>query len=96
MSRFEVDSARVALAGTKVQGTVSAIREEVATMLHHLQDLQSVWQGQAAASCAELVAEWQGVQARVDDALDGVQRALGSAARTYADAEAQAASLFAR
>lgn len=95
MSRFEVDSARVAQAGSKVQGTVTAIRSEVATMLHHLQDLQSVWQGSAAASCAELVAEWQGVQVRVEEVLDGIQRALGTAAQTYADAEAQAARLFA-
>jgi WXG100 family type VII secretion target len=96
MSRFEVDSTRVALASSKVEGTVTAIRSEVTTMLHHLQDLQSVWQGQAAASCAELVADWQSVQLRVEEALDQVVHSLGSAAQTYADAEARAASLFAR
>jgi WXG100 family type VII secretion target len=95
MSRFEVDSARVALASSKVDGTVSAIRSEVTTMLHHLTDLQSVWQGQAAEACAGLVAEWQGVQLRVEDVLETITRSLGSAAQTYADAETQAARLFA-
>jgi WXG100 family type VII secretion target len=96
MSRFEVDSGRVAQASSKVDGTVTAIRSEVATMLQHLQDLQSVWQGHAASSCAELVAEWQGVQVRVENALEDIVRSLGSAAQTYSDAEAQAAGLFVR
>lgn len=95
MSRFEVDSEQVALASSKVAGTVTSIRSEVTAMRHHLAELQSVWQGTAAAACAALVEDWNVVQARVEESLDGIQHALGSAAQTYADAEARAAGLFA-
>ncbi|PJI93995.1 WXG100 family type VII secretion target [Luteimicrobium subarcticum] len=95
MSRFEVDSAQVALASSKVSGTVTSIRSEVAAMRHHLTELQTVWQGAAATSCAALVDDWHAVQARVEESLDGIQRALGVAAQTYEDAETRAAGLFA-
>ncbi|HWK91197.1 MAG TPA: WXG100 family type VII secretion target [Luteimicrobium sp.] len=96
MSRFEVDSARVALAAGTVERTAATVRSEVAAMLHQLQELQATWQGAAAERCAELVAEWRAVQARVEEVLDGVQVGLARAARTYEEAEASAAALFGR
>ena len=96
MSRFEVDSARVALAAGTVERTATTVRSEVAAMLHHLEELQATWQGEAAARCAELVTDWRTVQTRVEDVLDGVQVGLTRAARTYEEAEASAAALFGR
>ena len=93
--RYEVDSERVAQASAAVQGSVGAIRGEVGTMMRHLQDLQSSWHGSAATSFAGVMGQWQATQTQVEAALDAVTAALASAARTYADAEAQASRLFA-
>ena len=48
MSRYEVDSARVAQASAAVHGSVTAIRAEVGAMMRHLTDLQASWRGGAA------------------------------------------------
>jgi WXG100 family type VII secretion target len=92
--RYEVDSERVAQASAAVNGSVGAIRSEVAAMMRHLQDLQSSWQGGAATSVAGVMGQWQATQTQVEAALDAVTAALSAAARTYADAEAQASRLF--
>ncbi|AEG45312.1 WXG100 family type VII secretion target [Isoptericola variabilis] len=92
--RYEVDSERVAQASAAVSGSVGAIRSEVAAMMRHLQDLQSSWHGSAATSFAGVMSQWQATQTQVEAALDAVTAALASAARTYADAEAQASRLF--
>ena len=65
-------------------------------MMRHLQDLQASWQGGAATAFAGVMTEWQGAQVHVEAALDSITAALGSAAQTYADAEAQASRLFLR
>ena len=70
MSRYEVDSARVAQASTAVGGSVTAIRTEVGAMLRHLQDLQASWQGGAAPAFAGVMTVWQGAQVHVETALD--------------------------
>jgi early secretory antigenic target protein ESAT-6 len=93
--RYEVDSERVAQASAAVNGSVGAIRAEVGAMMRHLQDLQSSWHGSAATSFAGVMGQWQSTQTQVEAALDAVTAALSAAARTYADAEAQASRLFA-
>jgi 6 kDa early secretory antigenic target len=96
MSRYEVDSAQVAHAGAAVRGSTAAIRSEVAAMMRHLTDLQTSWRGGAASAFGSVVADWASTQARVEQSLDQITAALGAAATTYADAEAQAARLFGR
>ena len=93
--RYEVDSERVAQASAAVNGSVGAIRAEVGAMMRNLQDLQASWHGSAATSFAGVMGQWQSTQTQVEAALDAVTAALSSAARTYADAEAQASRLFA-
>jgi WXG100 family type VII secretion target len=94
MSRYEVDSARVAQASAAVNGSVTAIRAEVGAMMRHLTDLQASWRGGAATSFTGVMTQWQTTQNQVELALDDVTAALGAAAQTYADAESQAARLF--
>ena len=94
MSRYEVDSARVAQASAAVNGSVTAIRGEVSAMMRHLTDLQASWRGTAATSFTGVMAQWQGTQTQVEAALDEITAALGSVAQTYADAESQATRLF--
>lgn len=95
MSRYEVDSARVAQASTTVGLSVSSIRAEVQGMNQHLADLQSSWQGSAATTFANLMTDWSVTQNHVEQSLDAITTALNQAAQTYADAEQQAAKLFA-
>lgn len=95
MSRFEVDSARVAQASTKVGLSVEQIRAEVQGMNHHLSDLQNSWQGSAAATFAGLMTDWSMTQNQVEASLDAITTALQQASQTYAEAEQQAANLFA-
>lgn len=94
MSRYEVDSALVAQAGGAAAASVTAIRTEVGALLRHLTDLQGAWRGAAAAAFADVVTDWSATQQQVEDGLDRIQQALAGAARTYADAEAQASRLF--
>lgn len=95
MSRYEVDSALVAQASAAAGASVTAIRSEVGALLGHLTDLQGAWQGTAAVAFADVVATWSATQQQVEAGLDQIQQALAGAAQTYADAEAQAARLFA-
>ncbi|MCL1871143.1 MAG: WXG100 family type VII secretion target [Promicromonosporaceae bacterium] len=93
--RYDVDSERVAQASAAVSGSAGAIRGEVAGMVRHLEDLQASWHGGAATAFGGVMTQWRGAQTQVEQALDAIQTALASAARTYADAESQAARLFA-
>ncbi|BDZ42652.1 ESAT-6-like protein [Paraoerskovia sediminicola] len=94
MSTFEVDSARVAQAGTAVNGSVTVIRSEVAAMMRHLQDLQTVWRGSASTAFTGLMAQWQATQVQVEASLDDITAALGNAAQTYEEAETANARMF--
>ncbi|WP_026459921.1 WXG100 family type VII secretion target [Schaalia suimastitidis] len=95
MAVFSVDSQRVAASAAHVSTTAERIRQEVATMMADLLDLQASWQGVAQASCASAVEQWQATQVYVEQALDTISVQLHSAAQTYSEAEAHTASLFA-
>lgn len=95
MSRFEVDSARVEQASSRVATSSTAIHTEVEGMVRHLLDLESCWKGQAAAGFQALSAEWRVTQDRVRTALDDIQRALAQAGRQYAEVETANARMFA-
>lgn len=96
MSRFEVDSAQVEAAAARARTSAAAIHGEVAGMMTQLLDLQSTWSGTAAASFTAVVQEWRATQQVVEQSLSQITEALDLAARTYADAEADAHGLFAR
>jgi len=93
--RYEVDSDRVAQASAKVAGSAQHITTEVNAMMRHLQDLQQVWRGGASTAFAGVLAQWQAAQHQVEEALNSIQGSLNVAAHTYANAEAEAARLFA-
>lgn len=94
MSKFEVDSAQVQAASAKVSASTTAIRSEVAAMMRHLTELQGSWSGSAATAFAGIMKDWSATQRRVEDSLDQVTKALGTAAKSYADAEQHASRLF--
>lgn len=94
--RYEVDSEQVAQASAAAGRSVAAVRTEVAGLLRHLTDLQSVWRGGAATAFGGLLADWAATQQRVEASLDQITAALGAAASTYAEAEQNASRLFVR
>ena len=94
MSKFEVDSAQVQAASTKVSASTTAIRSEVAAMMRHLTELQGSWQGSAATAFAGVMKDWSTTQRRVEESLDQITKALNTAAKSYADAEQHASRLF--
>ena len=94
MSRFEVDSARVAQASGAVAASAGNIAAEVEGMVRHLLDLESCWKGQAASGFQALSAQWRATQDRVRISLEDIQRALEQAGRQYADVEAANARMF--
>lgn len=94
--RYEVDSDQVAQAGAAAGRSVAAVRTEVAGLLRHLTDLQSVWRGGAATAFGGLLADWSATQQRVEASLDQITAALAAAASTYAEAEQNASRLFVR
>jgi WXG100 family type VII secretion target len=94
--RYEVDSDQVAQASAAAGRSVAAVRTEVAGLLRHLTDLQSVWRGGAATAFDGLLADWSTTQQRVEASLDQITAALAAAASTYAEAEQNASRLFVR
>lgn len=95
MTRFEVDSARVAQAAGAARASGAVLHSEVTAMLRHLAALQDCWRGGAASAFDGLVAEWRVTQAQVEASLGHIGQALDGAARQYAEAELAATRLFA-
>ncbi|MFC5997853.1 WXG100 family type VII secretion target [Quadrisphaera sp. GCM10027208] len=96
MSRFEVDSARVAAASAAVNGSVGAISTEVDRMMRNLLDLQNSWRGTAATQFQGLVTDWRGTQERVRQSLEDISRALQAAGQQYAEVEQANTRMFTR
>ena len=96
MSRFEVDSARVAEASTAVRGSILSITTEVDRMMRNLVDLQGSWKGQASDQFQYVVNDWRGTQERVKQSLEQINGALQAAATSYAEVEEHNLRMFGR
>lgn len=96
MSRFEVDSARVAQASAAVNASVASINTEVDRMMRNLLDLQSSWRGTAATQFQGVVGEWRATQERVRQSLEDISAALQAAGQQYAEVEQANTRMFAR
>ncbi|MFP5336560.1 MAG: WXG100 family type VII secretion target [Actinomycetes bacterium] len=96
MSRFEVDSARVAQASAAVTTSVGAISTEVDRMMRNLIDLQSSWRGQAATQFQGVVTDWRATQERVRQSLEDISVALNAAGQQYAEVEQANTRMFTR
>ncbi|MFH8249439.1 WXG100 family type VII secretion target [Microbacterium sp. B2969] len=94
MATFAVDSDAVFAATGSVRATIDRIQGETQSMLSQLTHLQSTWSGGAAVAFQGVVDQWRATQRQVEDALAGINSALGVAARQYADAEQASLALF--
>ena len=96
MSRFEVDSARVAQASAAVNASVGSISGEVDRMMRNLLDLQSSWRGTAASQFQGVVSDWRATQERVRQSLEEISTTLNAAGQQYAEVEQANARMFTR
>src|SRR3954471_6852487 len=94
MPRFTVDSEAVFAAQSAVTSTIPRVQADVAALLAQLHALQDSWGGSAAVAFQGVVAEWQGTQARVGEALAAINEPLGAGGRQYLEVEESNARLF--
>ena len=95
MSKFDVDSVRIAEGSAKVAATATALRSEVATMKTNLASMGEAWHGSAATAFVGVMSQWHSAQLQMETSLDSITSLLSTAASTYAEAEAAASKLFA-
>lgn len=95
MTSYQVDSEQLHAATQGAQATMERIRADVGGLMAQLTGLQGSWTGQAAAAFQSAAAEWRATQAHVEQALDGLNRALGLSASQYLEVEQANARLFA-
>ncbi|BDV31301.1 WXG100 family type VII secretion target [Microbacterium terricola] len=94
MAVYSVDSDAVLTTTAAMRGTIERVQSENQAMLAQLTQLQSTWTGAASIAFQGVVDQWRAAQRHVDEAIVGVNAALGVAGRQYADAEQASMSLF--
>jgi WXG100 family type VII secretion target len=94
MSVFTVDTEAVHAAQGSTRATIERLQSESATLMSQLTQLQSSWVGNASNAFQVCAEQWRGAQLHVEQVLESIGSALGSAATQYADADHYSASLF--
>ncbi|GAA1465451.1 WXG100 family type VII secretion target [Microbacterium thalassium] len=94
MAVFSVDSDAVIAATGSVRNTIDRIEGETHAMMSQLTQLQSTWTGGASSAFHAAVEQWRVTQRQVEESLAGINAALASAGRQYAEAEQATMSLF--
>lgn len=94
MAVFSVDSDAVISTTASVRGTIERLQAETQSMMTQLMNLQSTWTGGASAAFTTVVEQWRGTQRHVEESLSGINTALATAGRQYADAEQANAAMF--
>jgi early secretory antigenic target protein ESAT-6 len=94
MAVFSVDIDAVLAATGSIRGTIDRIQAETQSMMAQLTGLQSSWTGSASSSFHGAVEQWRATQRQVEESLAGINTALATAGRQYADAEMASAGLF--
>jgi early secretory antigenic target protein ESAT-6 len=95
VTHFQTDIDALSTASGSIHASADRIRAEVAGMLGLLTGLDSSWTGQASAAFQGVVGLWRTTQGQVDDGLESIALALGTAGQQYAETEEANARLFA-
>ncbi|MFS0854642.1 WXG100 family type VII secretion target [Microbacterium sp. 179-I 3D4 NHS] len=94
MSVFTVDTEAVQAANGAARATMERLQAESTTLMAQLTQLQSSWVGSASTAFQGCAEQWRTAALQVEQVLDSIGTALGSAATQYADADQYSASLF--
>lgn len=73
---------------------MARLQSESTALMAQLSQLQSSWTGAAATAFQSCAEQWRGAQLHVEQVLESIGMALGSAATQYADADRYSAGLF--
>ncbi|TFU34350.1 WXG100 family type VII secretion target [Microbacterium paludicola] len=91
---FTVDTDAVSAANGQALATAEQLRTTSLTLSGQLAQLETTWTGASATSFQSALAQWKAVQQSVEQALDGLGRALGAASSQYAEAERLTSGMF--
>lgn len=94
MAVFSVDSDAVLSSTSIVRGTIDRLQGEANALMSQLTQLQGSWTGAAAVAFQSTVEQWRMTQRTVEESLAGINTALATAGRQYAEAEQASMSLF--
>ncbi|MCG7423027.1 WXG100 family type VII secretion target [Micrococcus porci] len=94
MTIVQIDVEDLRAKSGAVEGSIARLQTEVNTMEANLRQLEGTWRGQAAANFQGVLTEWRATQARVEESLGGIRRAMDLAATQYSDTEAANAAMF--
>ncbi|MBO9627377.1 MAG: WXG100 family type VII secretion target [Microbacterium sp.] len=94
MSVFTVDTDAVQSAQGAARATVERVRADSSTLMSQLGQLQGSWTGSASQAFQVCAEQWHGAQLHMEQVLESISTALGSAATQYSDADQYSASLF--
>ncbi|MFL0412351.1 WXG100 family type VII secretion target [Microbacterium paludicola] len=94
MAIFTVDTDAVSAANGQALATAEQLRTTSLTLSGQLAQLETTWTGASATSFQSALAQWKAVQQSVEQALDGLGRALGAASAQYAEAERLTSGMF--
>ncbi|HCS61419.1 MAG TPA: WXG100 family type VII secretion target [Microbacterium sp.] len=94
MSVYTVDTEAVFAATGATKATIERLRSESLALKAQLTQLQSSWTGAASVAFQGCSDQWSAAQMHVEQVLDSIGTALGSAASQYSEADQYSASLF--
>ena len=94
MSVYTVDTDAVFAATGATRATMERLRSESLALKGQLTQLQSSWTGAASVAFQGCSEQWSAAQLHVEQVLESISGALGSAATQYSDADQYSASLF--
>lgn len=95
MAVFSVDSDEMDLTVTNTQTSIETVRAEVQTLLTRLEGLQTTWQGGASSAFQAVVEDWRATQLTVEQSLENINAALGTASASYGNVEQDVHAMFA-
>jgi len=94
MPVYTVDTEAVFAATGATKATMERLRAESLALKAQLTQLQSSWTGAASVAFQGCSDQWSAAQLHVEQVLDSIGTALGSAASQYSEADSYSASLF--
>lgn len=96
MAILQIDTADLLAKSQTVESTLARIQTDVSSMEAQLRQLQESWKGSASTAFQEVLTQWRGTQAQVEQSLASVRQAMAMASQQYEDTEQANAQIFGR
>lgn len=94
MSVYTVDTDALLITNVAARGTIERLRSESQALKTQLTQLQSSWTGAASVAFQNCGEQWAAAQLHVEQVLESIGNALGSAANQYSEADMFSTNLF--